>query len=185
MSEKQTEQDADIWQTGPLYLHSNQNWIAMTKKYRPFFEKGSLIQKHLTREEALTVYKERGGDEAFFSFFYLRYDDAYDTYKWLELASDRSLRDAFNMTRWYAFYKTIGHNDDWCLIAMVYNCPYNYPEFENLDLEFDPKEYIDKEISFENDMECLQQCINKFPDEHELEIHREFVKEYFNKTIPF
>ena len=153
----------------------------MVKKYRPVFEQGSITQKRLTREDALIVYKERGGDEAFFSFFYLRYDDAYDTYKFLELASDRSLRDAFNMTRWYAFYKKIGHNEDWCLMAMMYN----YPNLDCDNLDIDPEDYTDKELSFENDMECLQQCFNKYPDEHELEIHREFVKKYFNKGVPF
>lgn len=142
----------------------------MAKKFRPVFEQGSLTQKHLKREEAWIVYKERGGDEAFFKFFYLRYDDAYDTYKFLELASDRSLRDAFNMTRWYAFYKKIGHIEDWCLIAMMYN----YPNLDYDNLDIAPEDYINKELSFENDMECLKLCMVKYPDEHEYHLHRAY-----------
>ena len=93
----------------------------MTKQYKPI-DQGE-AQKRLTKEELLNIYKERGGDEAFFKFFYMRYSDAYDSYKYWELASDRSFRDAFNEIRWYAFYKKIGHNEDWCSIAMGYNYP--------------------------------------------------------------
>ena len=144
----------------------------MAKMYRPYFEEGSIKQKRLSREDALKVYKQRGGDEAFFSFFYMRYDDAYDSYKSWEMASDRSLRDAFNMTRWYAFYKRIGHSDNWCLIAMMYNCP--DLDWNHFNLESDPEDYVDKEISFENDMECLKLCMDKYPDEKEYQLHRSY-----------
>lgn len=157
----------------------------MTKKYKPI-DQGE-VQKHLSKEELLNIYKERGGDEAFFKFFYLRYDDAYDTYKYWELASDRSFRDAFNEIRWYAFYKKIGHNEDWCSIAMRYNYPkYDWDninlDFFNLDIE--PEDYIDKEISFENDMECLKLCMVRCPDEHEYHLHRAYYESLIVDLFP-
>lgn len=134
-------------------------------------------QKQLKKEEALLRYNKRGGEDEYFQTFYGIYDGFYDMVKGYDFASDMSFIVAFNAIRWYAFYKKIGHNDDWCDCAKNYFSCFNW---SNVNLE----DFADKEISFDNDLECLQRCIILYPDEHELEIHREFVKKYFSKCIP-
>ena len=144
----------------------------MKKQFKPYWQGNA--QRRLKRGEAEVLYREMGGDMEYFNFFYLRYDDEYFGYIYWEYASDRAWRKAVNMTRWYAFYDKIGHCDYWCCMAMNYSC-----------MNIDDEDFVEKDLSYENDMECLRLCIQECPDEKELNIHREFVKKHYNKTIPF
>lgn len=122
-------------------------------------------RKHF-KETLRPIYIAFGGDEAYYDFFYSQYDDFYDGVKFEDYASEKSFRVVFNTIRWYIYYKKIGHCEDWCLMALSYNYPRLWTQETGWDHDW-PKKYVDKEITSENDNECLQLCMDTFPDKHE------------------
>ena len=150
------------------------------------------LKYRMFEKEAVELYIKSGGNRASSHFFYMRYDDVFDSYKYCrfrEYAAYLSFRLAFNYTRWFWFYKELGHKFEWCMTAgdfflddVLAEAPYKKgisDELFNASL----KAYVDADISLENDIACFKHCMKDFPDEHEYLLHRDYILKEYGKSI--
>lgn len=143
-----------------------------------------LFQPRLTREEMRKIYVSAfGEDDSFFDWFFMRYDDAYDSYKYGPCGSDLSLQEAINMTRWFSHYKKIGHCIEWCLMAASFNPVVKWEEHDGKYKWYVVEGYVEKEINYENDVECLKMCIAASPEYNEIQLHCNYLLKTYGKSI--
>ena len=101
-------------------------------------------QKPLSKEEILAEFANTGVDARFADFFYDRYLDEFEVWEDYDNPNEMALKCVKHGLTWYALYKQIGHDGQWCKAAYGFGC-----------------EGVQIDVSLENEIECMAEVTER------------------------
>ena len=101
-------------------------------------------QKPLIKEEILAEFANTGVDARFADFFYDRYLDEFEVWEDYDNPNEMALKCVKHGLTWYALYKQIGHDEQWCKAAYGFGC-----------------EGVQIDVSLENEIECMAEVTER------------------------
>ena len=131
-------------------------------------------QKPLSKEEILAEFANTGVDARFADFFYDRYLDEFEVWEDYDNPNEMALKCVKHGLTWYALYKQIGHDEQWCKAAYEFGC-----------------EAIEIDASLENVIECMAEVTERVEShskdlfistkDSEYAKHFEHIKKHYQK----